>query len=317
MAFREISFPTEEEWLEFRAQGIGGSEAGAVMGINPWKSPLEVWLEKTGRAEPADLSGKESVEWGNRLESAVADKFSESHPELLVFPSYATYVSEERPWAHANVDRVLQNIKTGELGILEIKTAGARSDKDWVFGPPEHYVAQVLHYLTVTGYTFAHLAVLIGGQEYREYEIAPDPEDMEAVIKAVDTFWNGYVLTGTVPTLAGVGDEAKAIATLYPEPREEYASADDIDHPEIFERWQLSQDKKAIEARIKELDNEIKLLIGDKKGVETDSTRVTWVRGDSKRFDTKAFKKDNPDLYEKYEVAGVMDRGLRFSPAKE
>lgn len=314
--FEQISFKTDEEWREFRKQGIGGSDAGVVLGVNPWKSPLELWLEKTGRQEPEDISGKEAVEWGNRLESAIAQKFADLHPEYSVEETHATFVSEERPFMHANIDRQLQDLNTGALGILEVKTAGARSDKDWVFGPPDHYIAQVTHYLAVTGYEFAYIAVLIGGQEYREYEIARDEEDISILIDREEGFW-GMVQDGILPKLVGRGDEGRALASIYPEDDGEYRRLSDIDHPEIFERFQLAADKKAIEERIKELDNEIRALIKDSKGVETESMRVTWVRSESARLDSKRLKKEMPELYEKYQTVGLRDGGLRFSPAKE
>ena len=77
MNYEEVKYPSDEEWREARKNGIGGSDVGAIMGLNPWKSPVEVWLEKTGHSEPPDLSGKESVEWGNRLEAVVAEKFAD------------------------------------------------------------------------------------------------------------------------------------------------------------------------------------------------------------------------------------------------
>ena len=314
--FKSISVSTEQEWLDLRRKGIGGSDAGAILGVNPFKSPLELWLEKTGRVEPEDISGKEAVEWGTRLESPIAMKFADEHPEYSVTETHATYISEERPFMHANIDRELQDLKTGQLGILEVKTAGARSDKDWVFGPPEHYLAQVTHYLAVTGYGFAWIAVLIGGQEYREFRIERDEEDISILEEREEIFWN-MVLDGTLPELVGVKGEAKALATIYPESDGEHRHLSDIDHPEIFELFQLQADKKALEARINDLGAHIRALIGDSKGVETESMRVTWVRGPQRRFDQTLFREENPEMYEDYKTESIRDGGLKFSPAKE
>lgn len=315
--FKTISFQTDEEWREFRKQGIGGSEAGICLGVNPWRSPLELWLEKTGRAEPEDLSGKEAVEWGNRLEAAIAGKFADRHPEYEVVVSECTYYDEERPWRHANIDRALIERDTGAMGVLEVKTAGARSDKEWVFGPPDHYLAQVYWYLVVTGFEFAHICVLIGGQEYREYEVTPDREDMEELERAVDSFWNDFVLADVLPELKGTGDEARALATLYPEATEpEPVVTSDIDHPEIFERFQLAQDKKVLESRIKELDNKIKALIGSRERVNTESTSVKWSRYTRESVDSKRLKAERPDIWAEYATETETGR-LTFSAAKE
>lgn len=318
--FEQISFQTDEEWREFRKQGIGGSDAGTILVVNPYESPFELWLEKTGRQEPADLSGNEKIEWGNRLESAIAQKFADLHPEYSVEETHATFVSEERPFMHANIDRQLQDLKTGALGILEVKTAGLMSEGDWVFGPPDHYIAQVTHYLAVTGYEFAYIAVLIGGQEYREYEIARDEEDISTLIDREEEFW-GMVQSNTMPKVVGTDGEAKALARAFKDDDGEVPQVSDIDHPEIFECWQVCQDFKEIEARKKKLMSEVKALIGKHKGVETESMKVTWPRGSVVEYMGKdgiaALKRDHPEIFDKYKSQRIHDGGVRFSFAKE
>lgn len=312
--YDEVRYATDEEWREARKHGIGGSDVGAVMGLSKWKSPLEVWLEKTGRAEPPDLSGKESVEWGNRLEPLVADKFAEMHPEYRVLRKNCTMVSKARPWAFANIDRELRGPEG--RGILECKTAGLRSDKDWVFGPPEHYLCQMQHYLSVTGWDFAWCAVLIGGQEYREYFFRRDDDDIAAIDSAVDSFWNGYVVPGVMPEMTGKGDEGAALAAMFPH-GSDYGKALDADFPEIGESVSLSQEIKALQARKREYDNAIKARIGESRGIDTESVHCTWVRSESSKFDAKAFDADHPGMRDPYITKYVKDGGLRFSPAKD
>jgi len=311
--YTEVRYKTDEEWREARRHGIGGSDVAAIMGINPWKSPLEVWLEKTGRADPPDLSGKQSVEWGNRLEAAVADRFAEAHPELKVLRKNCTMISKDRPWAIANIDRELRG---DGRGILEIKTVGLRSEGLWVYGPPEHYLAQVQHYLSVTGWDFAWVACLIGGQEYREYPIRRDEEDIAAIDRAVDGFWNGYVVPGVMPAMTGGGGEAKALLDLHPE-GEGYVPVLDADLPILGERIALGAEKKSLDARIKAIDNELRSLIGDAKGIESESVRCTWVRSRAKKFDEKRLKEERPEIYECYEEEYDRDGGMRLSPARD
>lgn len=289
--YAEVRYATDEEWRAARRLGVGGSDVGAVMGLNKWKSPLEVWLEKTGRAEPPDLSGKESVEWGCRLEPLIAEKFAEMHPEYRVRRKNCTMVSSERPWARANIDREL--VGDGR-GILEVKTAGARSADDWVFGPPAHYEAQVQHYLSVTGWDFAWVAVLIGGQEYREYRVERDEEDIAAIDAAVDSFWNDYVVKGVMPKMTGLGDEGGALASMHPDPSAEYVPVFDADLPELGERVELGIELNALNERKRLLDSMLKAQIGDYRGIESESVRATWVRGKE-----------------------GQDKGLRLSPARE
>ena len=313
MNYEEVKYPSDEEWREARKNGIGGSDVGAIMGLNPWKSPVEVWLEKTGHSEPPDLSGKESVEWGNRLEAVVAEKFADMHPELKVRRKNRTMVSKSRPWAFANIDREILS-KDGH-GILEIKTAGLRSEGSWVFGPPDHYLCQVQHYLSVTGWDWAWVAVLIGGQEYREYFIPRDEDDISAIDKAVDDFW-GFVERGEIPELTGTGNEGAALTSLFPDPSNEYERVLDIDFPELDERAHLNDEIKALEERKKKLDSEIKKRIGDSKGIMSESIRCTWVRSKSKSFDAKRFDADHPGLREPYITEKTRDGGLRLSYAE-
>lgn len=313
MNYEEVKYPSDEEWREARKKGVGGSDVGAIMGLNPWKSPVEVWLEKTGHSEPPDLSGKESVEWGNRLEAVVAEKFADMHPEFKVRRKNRTMVSKSRPWAFANIDREILS-KEGH-GILEIKTAGLRSEGNWVFGPPDHYLCQVQHYLSVTGWDWAWVAVLIGGQEYREYFIPRDEDDIRAIDKAVDDFW-GFVERGEIPELTGTGDEGAALASVFHEPSDEYERVLDIDFPELDERAHLNDEIKALEERKKKLDSEIKKRIGDSKGIQSESIRCTWVRSKSKSFDAKRFDADHPGLREPYITEKTRDGGLRLSYAE-
>lgn len=312
----EKRYATDKEWADARKGGIGGSDVASIMGINPYSSPLEVWLVKTGRAESPDLSEKESVEWGNRLEPLVAEKFAENHPELKVRRKNCTMVSVKRPWAFANIDRELRDPE-GRHGVLEIKTTGMRSADQWVYGPPTHYLCQIQHYLSVTGWDFAWCAVLIGGQEYREFYVPRDEDDIRAIDEAVDEFWNVYVANETIPQLTGQGNESKALTEMYREDTGEYVPTLDSDFPELGERALLNDEIKALEARKKHLDNEIKARIGESRGIESESVRCTWVRSTSRKFDSKRFKEEKPEEYASYEVEYVRDGGLRFSPARD
>ena len=197
--YTEIRFtgtPEEinKQWVEARKNGVGGSDVASIMGLNKYSSPLNVWLVKTGREESPDLSNNQAVEWGNRLEDVVADKFADEHPELQVRRRNATMVSIKRPWAFANIDRWVTDGK-GNVGILEVKTVGMRRAADWDSGVPLYYLTQVMHYMSVTGYKYAWVAVLIGGQEFREYYIERDEQDIQAINDAVDTFWRDFVET--------------------------------------------------------------------------------------------------------------------------
>lgn len=298
-------------WLKFRNRGVGGSDVAAIMGISKWRTPIEVWLEKTGRGQQRDISDNPSVHWGTVLESVVADEFARLHPEFEVIVVDGTLVSKARPWAHANLDRALRD-RDGNCGVLEIKTA--RYDKDWKDGVPDYYLTQVTHYLSVTGWAFAYVAVLIGGSDYREYRIGRDEGDIRMVDAAVDDFWNNYVLTGAMPRLIGLQSEAGPLAQAIGGGTE-VGSPDDFAEfdAKVSEYLEVSAQIERLQERKSELGIWLRNRVGKLRTLVSDLFKVTWIRGDKTRFDSRRFRREHPELAREYEVTKVSDGGLRVS----
>lgn len=318
--YTEIRFtgtPEEinKQWVEARKNGIGGSDVASIMGLNKYSSPLNVWLVKTGREESPDLSDNQAVEWGNRLEDVVADKFADEHPELQVRRRNATMVSIKRPWAFANIDRWVTD-GHGNVGILEIKTVGMRRAADWDNGVPLYYLTQVMHYMSVTGYQYAWVAVLIGGQELREYYIERDEQDIQAINDAVDTFWRDFVETDTAPALIGNDPEANALLSQHSDPSQEFVSMLDEDVSMLDELQEIKDQMDDLKHRKTLIENQIKDLIGDNKGIETETKRVTWVRSTRSSFDKKAFDAAHPGITNDYMKTSVTNGGIRISVKK-
>ena len=318
--FTEIRFTgTQEEinkqWVEARKNGIGGSDVASIMGLNKYSSPLNVWLIKTGREESPDLSGKEAVEWGNRLEDVVAEKFADEHPELKVYRRNATLVSIERPWAFANLDRWVTD-GHGDVGILEVKTVGMRRAADWDDGVPLYYLTQVNHYMSVTGYQHAWVAVLIGGQEFREYYIERDDEDIATINNYVDTFWHDFVETDTAPALIGNDPEANALLSQHSDPSQEFITMLDEDVSMLDELQEIKDQIDDLKHRKTLIENTIKDIIGDNKGIETETRRITWVRSTRSSFDKKAFDEAHPGITNDYMKTSVTNGGIRISVKK-
>ena len=305
------------QWVEARKSGIGGSDVAAIMGLNKYSSPLEVWLVKTGKQQSPDLSGNQAVEWGNILEDVIAEKFKEAHADDYdVYRKNAMLVSKERPWAFANLDRVVIDRKTKKKGVLEIKTVGMYRASDWENGVPAYYLTQVTHYLSITGYDFAIVAVLVGGQDYREFYIERDADDIKAVNEYVDTFWHEFVETDTPPALIGNSSEADALLSLHSVPDSTYESALDADID--LERLQeIKAEIKRLETEKAKIENNIKALIGDAKGIETESSRITWVRSEANKIDAKALTAEAPELAKKYTTTYTRNGGLRISARKD
>ena len=281
-------------WLDQRNLGIGGSDVAAIMGLSPWKSPVEVWLEKTGRADAPDLSVRESVAMGTELESDVLEMYKRRHPECRVQRVNAILTSNARPWAQASLDGIVRDPRKG-WGVLEIKT-GSR-DSEWAEGVPIHYLTQVTHYLSVTGYAFADVAALIGdhGLHYHEYRVCLDEEDTQAVVEAVDEFWADFVEKNVMPPyVSALPSEGKAIYELYKRSDGEMEPDEATRTEELASRMAaLSQQAKAITTEKTQISNELKRLVGEHKGIITPDHIITWVRSEKRDSGVRVTERDN------------------------
>lgn len=197
-------FDSNEEWLENR-RGIGGSDASAVMGLNPYKTNEELWMEKTGRKIPADISDKAYIQYGHDAEPLLRQLFSLDYPEYRVEYYDNNLIRNERyPWAHASLDGELID-RDGRRGILEIKTANILQSMQWGNWRekiPDNYYIQVLHYLLVTEYDFVVLKAQLkssrNGETYletRHYLIEKEQvfEDMAILEKEEEKFWKSIL----------------------------------------------------------------------------------------------------------------------------
>ena len=307
----------ESEWLAFRNEGVGGSDVASIMGLSKYRSPIEVWMEKRGLKEPADLSDKEAVEWGHRLEAIIRKKFADMHQELSVLENLYSFVDKERPWAHANLDGILMD-EDKSFGVLEIKTVGKNREKDWADGVPDYYLTQVTHYMSVTGWGYAWVAALIGGQHYVEYRVERDEDDIRAVDAAVDTFWNDCVVACNLPEIVGTAPEAGAVLDLFGIGSTDYVTPENTDHFDtlVDQYLEAKECERRYAEQAKRIANELRASIGSNKGALSDVYKVTWVKTNSSRFDRRRFSQENPDLLDRYTVPYVKDGGLRVSEVK-
>ena len=191
--------------------GLGASDAAAVMGLSPWRSNLQLWLEKTGQSEAPSLDGNEAVELGRNLEEPVREIFRIKHPEYeLEYYPYDMLFQPDRPWLFATLDGELMEKATGRHGIYEGKTArcGKRTEwAQWRGQVPAHYFCQVCHQMLATGADFAWLATFLlnlegDACEYREYyfERSDHVDDISVVEAKEIKFW-GYVQRREMPPI--------------------------------------------------------------------------------------------------------------------
>ena len=208
------TFRTREEWLEARTSYIGGSDASSVIGNNPYRSNVELWLQKTGRAEKADISEKPYVRYGTEAEEPLRKLFELDYPEFEVgYAENNIWLNDEYPWAHASLDGWLTEKETGRKGILEIKTSNILQSiqkEKWKDQIPDNYYAQVLHYLAVTGFDFVILKAQLkydygDGKIFlntMHYQIERDEceEDIAYLMQEEEKFYQ-YILKDKEPPL--------------------------------------------------------------------------------------------------------------------
>lgn len=192
---------TREEWLDCRKSGIGGSDAAAVLGLNPYKSNVELYREKTGIAAPPDISDDPAVKFGKEAEAHIRALFQLNHPELTVdYHEFRMYAQPDTPYLYATLDGELTTTD-GRHGILEIKTTTIQNQRqwsEWDMKIPMHYYVQELHQLGCTGWDFVYTAALIRYKKgdmwaaaYREYylERKSRQANLRQLLEEEQKFW--------------------------------------------------------------------------------------------------------------------------------
>lgn len=287
---QKITWKDHEEWLAIRHKHIGGSDAGAVIGMNPYKSAYTLWAEKTDQIP--EFEGNLTTKVGAYLEDLVGKLFEEETGKK-VHRVNATMVNSDYPFACANVDRVVQ----GEKAFLEIKTTTSiptiRQLKGTEF--PDMYYAQVVHYLAVTGFEKAYLAVLINCRELKVYELLRDEDEINALMEAEKHFWT-LVETKTPPAVDGSDSTSESIATIYPNSNGEKMDLFGVsDVLEEYARLKVKIDD--LTTQMDEKKNSIKEYMQEFESGEFGRFKVSYkTRAGRKSFDDKRFAKEHKDI---------------------
>lgn len=193
-----------DKWLEYRKKGIGGSDASVVCGINKYKSPTELWMEKTDQL-PYQEAG-EAAYWGSVLEDIVRSEFTK-RTGINVQIVKQLLQSEDYPFMQANLDGICESPDHGTC-IFEAKTASAYKVSEWDNSIPAEYMLQIQHYMAVTGYKGTYIAVLIGGNTFKWKFVERDEDIIAMLIKFEADFWN-YVTLLSPPPIDGTNACAK------------------------------------------------------------------------------------------------------------
>ena len=300
----KIKTNNRQEWLSERRKSLGGSDMGAVLGMNSYTSPMAVWMDKTGR-----LPEKEQTEWmrlGTDLEDYVAQRFCEASG-LKVIKDSTTWRNSKHPHLHMNPDRRVVGQKAG----LECKIVSQLNEKKYRGGDfPDSYYAQCCTYLCVSEFDRWYLGALILGEGIRIYQMTRipndtkpdwciasvyvDDEELKALSNTAEWFW-GYVEKDTPPPADGHPKTGEALFGLYPD------SIDDTIGIGSFERdldnyIRLKEQIKNIQMTIDSVENRIKAHLGECARGEGEKYKVSWKTQYRQTFDSKAFIADHPEM---------------------
>lgn len=292
-----------DEWLAIRKRGLGSSDAAAAVGLNPYKSRLELWLEKTGSdrdlAKPDPNDESSPLYWGTLLEPIVAAHYTRRTGNK-VRRINAVLQHPSIPWMLANIDREVMG--DDAVQILECKTAGLNGARLWKDGVPEYVQLQVMHQLAVTGKRAADVAVLICGQELQVHRIERDEAVIENLIALERTFWE-YVESASPPPADGSESAERALRCLFPQ--------DDggvVDFTADTEMSAAFSDLVAVKRVLSEhiaLEAQLKQRIQERMGSASravfEGGEVSWKRAkDGKGFDLGRLLRERPELAAAY-----------------
>jgi putative phage-type endonuclease len=200
--------PGSPEWHAERSNGVGGSEVGTILGLNPWESAYALWAKKTGKI-PSQIEENWAIRFGKAFEDPILQLWSEEHPEWEVFTT-GTYADPDCSYRKANPDALAKNRHTGEWMVVEVKT----SRNTWDEVPPA-YVAQVLHYMGVMKIQRG-VIVAVAGMTWNEYDVPFNQTMIDHQNAAIDAFWEACQ-TDTRPAWDGSDSTYNAIRVQYPD----------------------------------------------------------------------------------------------------
>lgn len=286
----EIIYKNKEEWLLLRKElGVGGSEAGAVLGFNPYKSAYTLWAEKTGKVP--EFEGNLITEVGSYLEELVAKLF-ERETGKKVRRKNRILVNTQYPFAFGDVDRIV----VGENSVLEIKTTNSLPAMKKIKNGEccDQWYAQTMHYMAVGGFDKAYIAVLINCREFKIFEIERDEDEIKALMEAEKQFWN-CVKTNTPPAVDGTESTIQTISTVFPESKGDSVSLYAFD-ADLRQYMALGEQIKALKEQQDEMANKVKAFLGESGGGESNRFKVSWTSSERSSFDSKRFAKDHPDV---------------------
>ncbi len=285
-----------EDWLEYRKLGIGGSDASVVCGINRYKSPIELWLDKTNQL-PTQEAG-EAAYWGTVLEPLMVSEFTK-RTGIEVSRQKQLLQSKEYPFMLANLDGLCEHPDYGTV-IFEAKTASAYKAGEWEDAIPDEYMAQIMHYMAVTGYKGAYIAVLIGGNTFKWRFIERDEELISMLVKLEADFWE-HIQSETPPPLDGSESASRSLSERFPNsvPKSQIVLPDSA--AELIAEYDAASEQiKVVTKQKQKAENLLKEMMGENEIGTVGDSVITWKSVSQERLDSKTLKSEHPTMFKKY-----------------
>jgi putative phage-type endonuclease len=308
-----------------RPWGIGGSDIGAILGLSPYRSPVEVWAEKVGTAQCAGEAVH--LRYGQHLEPFVAREY-ERATGLVTHVHAGTIRHPLHPHLFAHVDRLVSRDGQGVLDaqgnvcattLLECKTASAFSAAQWGRAGTDHvphaYLVQCVWYTALTGCTEAHLAVLLGNSDLRVYRIGHDPALGERLVKSALDFWDDHVMAGVPPAPTTRDD----VLALYPrETPGRVVEADPTTLSQLRRLQRIQGLTKRLDAESQRVKDQLAIRMGPAERVcHNGQTLATWRAGSpTSRVDVTRLRKERPEVVSEYLVESPAQRRLLLGGAQ-
>ena len=283
------------EWLKHRQAGIGGSDASCIAGLNPWKSAIQLYMDKKEENPKEQKSLR--MELGNRLEGLVAELFTEA-TGLKVRNVNGILKNDKYPFAIANIDRAI----VGEKAFLECKTTNSYALKEWEEGVPAHYEIQCLHYMAITGATHCYIAALIGNSDFIWHKIERDQETIDYLMQIEKDFWENNIEKDVVPMPDGSDAYSEYLKKKYDKSNgqtiELHLLENGVDKLNRYD--EIVTDIKALESEKKLIEQEIQLYMEEFEVAKIGDRKVTWKSSSRNTIDSKKLKAEMPDIAQQY-----------------
>lgn len=291
---KSLAGVSHEDWLRLRKTGIGGSDAGAICGLNPYSSPVRVFVEKT--SDQIEKMDSEAMRQGRDLEEYVARRFMEATGKKVRRSNFM-YRSKEHPYMIADVDRLI----VGEDAGLECKTASAFNADQWKDGAvPRHYLLQCYHYMAVTGKRNWYIAVVVLGQGFQYAKLEWDEKVISDLIAVEGDFWFNHVIPNAMPVADGSNATDQVLDQLYGSKTMPAVIRLDGFEKRLARRNEIGEQLKLLEQEQKQIDQEVKMYMGSHETAICEGFKVSWQSVTSSRLDTKRIKVEQPELYREY-----------------